>query len=139
MTSQWQFFEILEDKLSPQKSLRWIPFVVATYNISKNSFVHRRCLSDYCEKNHIQKRSLWSSIFVKKILLLDLLWVGVRKMEFFWGVLERAFDCFGNSQNFLFFTWISLYPICTYFLVTCSWFYLHSYTNNFDLFIFNLI
>ena len=36
----------LQIKLSQQKSLRWIPILVANYNISKNRLVHRRCCSD---------------------------------------------------------------------------------------------
>ena len=38
-------------KLFPQPNLWWIPFLVATGNISNNRFVHRQiCPSGYCEK-----------------------------------------------------------------------------------------
>ena len=48
------FLKFLEFKLSPQKSLRRIPFLVATCNICKNRLVHRRYPSGYYEKYHFQ-------------------------------------------------------------------------------------
>ena len=37
-------------KFSPQKSLCWIPILIAICNICKNRLVHRHCSSGYCEK-----------------------------------------------------------------------------------------
>ena len=57
--------KFLEVKLSPLKSMWWIPILVATCNICKNRVIHRCCLSGYCEKYHVQSTELWSSILVK--------------------------------------------------------------------------
>ena len=48
------FLKLLEVELSPQKSLGWIPILVATSNIYKKRLARRRCLSGYYEKYHIK-------------------------------------------------------------------------------------
>ena len=53
-TISWNFLRM---KLSPPKSLWWIPILVATGNIFKNRFVHRRCSSGSCEKCLVQSSS----------------------------------------------------------------------------------
>ena len=42
--------KLLEVKLSPLKNLWWVPILVATSNICKNSLAYRHYLSGYCEK-----------------------------------------------------------------------------------------
>ena len=81
--------KFLEVKLSPLKNLWWIPILVATCNICKNRLVHRRCLSGYCEKYHVQSTEFWPSILVKitRLALSQNLKNGVWLRRFAEGVL----------------------------------------------------
>ena len=100
------FFKFLELKLSPQKSLRCIPILVATCNICKNRLAHRRYLSGYYEKYHVQSTSLWSSILVKTTLSLELLWAESGKCrlpKMFWW---RRSIRFGNFKKI---SWVWVY------------------------------
>ena len=45
-TTRGNSMKCLQRKLSPQKSLQWIPILVGNYNISKNRLVNRHCCSD---------------------------------------------------------------------------------------------
>ena len=44
-----KFLKDFRDKVISPKSLRWIPILVATYNISRDKLVQRRFPSGYCE------------------------------------------------------------------------------------------
>ena len=112
--------KFLELKLSPQKSLWWIPVLVATFNICKNRLSLRSCPSGYCEKYHVQSMSLWSSILasilIKKINRLAPscnLKNGVCLRRFAFGVLRLAF----------FSAWVSFYSKFASFFskAACYW------------------
>ena len=80
------FLKFLEVRLSPPKSLWWIPILVAICNICKNRFVHRRCSSGYCKRYHVQRHVLmvfnFSNTILSLDLMLDLIGAGIWKTEF---------------------------------------------------------
>ena len=116
--------KFLEVKLSPQKSLWWIPILVVTCNISKNRLPHGHYPSGYCEKYHVQLTQLWSSILVKKTITRLALSRNLKNGVWLRRLLKSSYS-FGNLKKKF---WVSFYSkfACffskaAYWLMKISW------------------